>query len=47
LKFNLWLAPFIIIGAFVGIAVVKRIPEKHFTLIVQWLAVAGAIKLLI
>ena len=47
LRFNLLLAPMIIVGAMAGIFVVKRIPEKAFNLIVQWLAVAGAVKLLI
>lgn len=46
LKFNLLLAPMIILGAAVGIIVVKKIPEKHFAIIVQWLAAAGGIKLL-
>ena len=47
LKFNLILAPLIILGAVAGIGVVKKIPEKHFNLIVQFLALAGAVKLLI
>jgi len=47
LKFNLLLSPFIVVGAVAGIAVIKRIPGKFFNEIVQWLALAGAIKLLI
>lgn len=47
LKFNLLLTPLLILGALAGIVLVKRIQEKHFNAMVQWLALAGAIKLLI
>jgi uncharacterized protein len=43
---NLQMVPFIVVGALTGVLLVKRIPEKHFNTIVQWLALAGAIKLL-
>jgi uncharacterized protein len=46
LKFNLILAPAIVIGAILGILLAKRIPEKAFTIIVQILTVAAAVKLL-
>ena len=46
-KLNLMMLPFIAAGALLGILVLKRIPQKAFTLIVQILAAAAAVKLLI
>lgn len=45
-KLNLMVLPFIAAGAIVGIFFLKRIPQKAFTVIVQILATAAAIKLL-
>lgn len=47
LKFNLMLVPLIICGALAGVALMKHIPEKGFKVVVELLAVAAAIKLLI
>lgn len=46
LKFNLILAPMVVLGALSGIAVVKHIPEKVFQIAVTWLAAAAALNLL-
>ncbi len=46
-KLNLMMLPFIAIGAVAGIFLLKRIPQKAFNLIVQILAAAAAIKLLL
>ena len=45
-KLNLMMLPFIAIGAALGIFLLKRIPQKAFSIIVQILTVAAAIKLL-
>jgi uncharacterized membrane protein YfcA len=45
-KLNLMMLPFIAVGAFAGIFLLKRIPQKAFNAIVQILAAAAAIKLL-
>jgi len=45
-KLNLLMLPFIAIGAFAGIFLLKRIPQKAFNAVVQILAAAAAIKLL-
>ncbi|MCJ8331835.1 MAG: sulfite exporter TauE/SafE family protein, partial [Lentisphaeria bacterium] len=45
LIFNFKLLPCIIIGAVLGIATVKHIPEKQFTLIIRVLTFLAAIKL--
>jgi len=42
---NLLLAPVIILGGLVGVRLVKFVPEKSFTWIVQLLAAAGALQL--
>lgn len=47
LKFNLMLSPMVILGALAGVAVIKRIPDKVFQVVVEWLAVAAAAKLLV
>ena len=47
LKLNLMMLPFITIGAVLGILVLKKIPQKAFNIIVQVLAAAAAIKLLL
>lgn len=46
LRLDLMMLPFIASGAAAGILVLKRIPQKAFTIIVQVLAAAAAIKLL-
>ncbi len=46
LKLNLFNLPLIILGAFLGIRIVKLIPEKTFSLVIQILAALAAIKLL-
>lgn len=45
-KLDLIMLPFIAAGAAVGILVLKRIPQKAFTAVVQILAAAAAIRLL-
>ncbi|MEK6796805.1 MAG: sulfite exporter TauE/SafE family protein [Spirochaetota bacterium] len=45
LAFNGLLFPAIAVGAVTGILIVKRIPQRVFQIVVQLLAVAGAIKL--
>jgi len=47
LKFNLALFPLIAIGALAGIVILKRMPQKAFTIIVQVLAAAAALHLLL
>ena len=46
-KLDLMMLPFIAAGAAVGVFFLKRIPQKAFTTIVQLLAAAAAIKLLL
>lgn len=46
LSFNLWMVPAIVIGALVGILVLKRLPEAWFKWIVLVLAGLGALRLL-
>jgi uncharacterized membrane protein YfcA len=46
-KLDLMMLPFIAAGAVVGIFLLKRIPQKAFTAIVQILAAAAAVKLLL
>ncbi len=45
-KLNLMMLPFIGVGALLGILVLKRIPQKAFTMIVQILAAVAAVRLL-
>jgi uncharacterized membrane protein YfcA len=45
-KVNLMMLPFIALGAVAGIVLLKRIPQKAFTAVIQILAAAAAIKLL-
>ncbi len=45
-KLNLMMIPAIALGAVAGVFVLKRIPQKAFSAVVQVLAVAGAVKLL-
>lgn len=47
LCFNLILLPLIAAGALIGVRLVKHLPEKAFAIIVQVLAVVGALYLLI
>lgn len=47
LQFNLMLLPLIVLGALAGVRLVKRVPEKAFTVIVQILAATGAAYLLV
>jgi uncharacterized membrane protein YfcA len=46
-KLDLMMLPFIAVGAMAGIFFLKRIPQKAFTAIVQILAAAAAVKLLL
>jgi uncharacterized membrane protein YfcA len=46
-KLDLMMLPFIAAGAVVGVFLLKRIPQKAFTTVVQLLAAAAAIKLLL
>ena len=46
LLFDLALVPAIVGGAFLGVVLLRRIPEKAFTVIVQVLTAAAAVKLL-
>lgn len=46
-KLNLMMVPFIAIGAVTGIFLLKRIPQKAFNVVVQILAAAAAVKLLL
>ena len=45
IKLNLMVLPFIAVGAFLGIFLLKRVPQKAFAAIVQILAAAAAVKL--
>jgi len=45
-KLNLLMLPFIALGAFTGIFILKRIPQKAFGVVVQLLAATAAVKLL-
>lgn len=47
LTFNLWMVPAVIVGVFIGIQVLKKIPQKWFQWIILVLAAIGAIRLLI
>jgi uncharacterized membrane protein YfcA len=47
LKLNLALAPLVVIGALLGVRLVKHVPQKAFDLIVQILAAVGAIDLIV
>lgn len=46
LKLNLFMVPVIAVGAFFGVRLAKKIPEKAFNIIVQVLAIAGSVYLL-
>ena len=45
-KLNLMMLPFIALGALLGVLLLKRIPQKAFTIVVQILAAAAAVRLL-
>lgn len=47
LLFNLWMVPAVVAGAFIGINVLKKIPEAWFKWLILVLAALGAIRLLI
>ena len=47
LGFNLLLLPAILLGNLLGMRLLKRLPEKGFTLAVQLFALIGAVKLLL
>ena len=47
IKLDLMMLPLIAAGAVAGILILKRIPQKAFTTVVQILAAAAAIKLLL
>ena len=44
-KADLIMLPVIAAGAFIGIVILKKIPQKYFNLIIQLFALAAAIKL--
>jgi uncharacterized membrane protein YfcA len=44
-KVDIIMIPVIAIGAFLGIIILKKLPQKQFNLIIQILALAAAIKL--
>jgi uncharacterized membrane protein YfcA len=46
LRFNLCLAPAVVVGALLGFAVARWIPQKPFNIAMQILAAAGAVRLL-
>ena len=46
IKFNLMLIPAILIGAIVGVLVLKKLPKKAFVNIIQILAAVSAVKLI-
>lgn len=46
LKINLFLLPLVALGSFVGVIVMKKLPQKAFNIIAQILAVVGGVKLL-
>jgi len=46
IKLNMMMVPFIAVGALLGIFLLKRVPQKAFTAIVQILAVVAAVKLI-
>jgi uncharacterized membrane protein YfcA len=45
IKADIVMLPIIAVGAFIGIAILKKLPQKYFNLIIQLLALAAAIKL--
>jgi uncharacterized protein len=45
LKIDLMLLPIVIAGSFVGVLVMKRLPQKAFNIIAQALAIVGGLKL--
>ena len=47
LRFNLLLLPLVTLGALAGIFILKKIPERVFTRVVELLATAAALKLLL
>jgi uncharacterized protein len=42
---DLLVLPFVLVGVVLGIVILKRIPQKWFNGVVQWLAILAAIKL--
>jgi len=46
-KTDILMCPFIIVGVILGILILKKIPQKWFNFIVQLLALAAAIKLIL
>ncbi|WP_411791098.1 sulfite exporter TauE/SafE family protein [Halobacillus rhizosphaerae] len=46
ITFNLWLIPTILIGAMIGVRVLKLLPQKTFQVLVLGFAAIGAIRLL-
>ncbi|SHN35899.1 hypothetical protein SAMN05216179_3653 [Gracilibacillus kekensis] len=47
IKFNAWLIPAILIGALIGVKVIKIMPQKVFQILVLVFAALGAIRLII
>jgi Predicted permeases len=45
LKLDLFLLPLVLLGSFVGVLTMKKLPQRAFNLIAQILAIAGGIKL--
>ncbi|PLS08416.1 sulfite exporter TauE/SafE family protein [Neobacillus cucumis] len=45
--FNLWIIPFIFLGSYIGIKIVKFIPQNFFQRIILILGAVGAIKLIL
>jgi len=46
IKLDLMMLPFIALGALLGVFFLKKIPQKAFSVVVQILAAAAAVKLL-
>ena len=47
LVLNAWVVPLILLGAFIGIKVLPKIPQKHFQMLILVLSVIGAINLIL
>ena len=47
LKINLIMAPMVVLGALLGVLILKRVPQKYFTTAAEILAAAAAAKLLL
>ncbi len=47
LVFNLWLVPVILVGTWIGIKLLPKIPQKYFQTVILLLSVIGAIELML